>query len=391
MIKKTDILYLNDYLIDKRRHLHTYPEIGFEVKKTHDFVMKELLEIGIEVIPHVGKNSLLGILRNGEGTIIGLRADMDALPMQELNEDLPYCSKNNGVMHACGHDAHTSMLLTTAKYLSEHLDIWQGTVYFIFQEAEEGPNPGGAYGIVNSGLLKDVEHFYAFHVTSQLDSGKIAIKRNGAMASADTIQMKLIGKGSHAAYPHLSIDPIIMASEVISGIQTIVSRRKNPIELAVITIAQVHAGTAHNIIPDFAFLEGTVRTFSFELRDWIRLEIESLLKSVTSRVGGTYDYEYIYEYDPTINTSSEVDYIAEVVKKTLGSDSFIELSEPSMGAEDFSKYIAYRQGAMIWLGTKNSEATSYSMHHPKFNLDEEALILGSMTFVNLVASYKKGL
>ncbi|MGD9909051.1 MAG: M20 family metallopeptidase [Candidatus Izemoplasmatales bacterium] len=390
MVKVKDLEYLLPYLVKTRRYLHAHPETGFDLEKTHDFVMNELLTMGIEVIPHVGKNSLLGILKNGNGPVIGLRADMDALPLQEMNKELSYCSKNDGKMHACGHDAHTAMLLTAATYLSTHLNEWEGTVYFVFQEAEEGPNPGGAYGIVESGLLEKVERFYAFHVSSLFESGKIAAKKNEAMASADTIQMTLFGKGAHAAYPHLGIDPIIMASEVIQATQLILSRKKNPLTPAVITIAQVHAGTTHNIIPDSAYLEGTVRTFSYELRDWIKEEIKKVLEAVSIKNGGSYKYEYIYEYDPTINTPSEVDYVQKIVHQTLGEEAFIEILEPSMGAEDFSRYIKYRQGCMLWLGTKKSDETSYSLHHPKFNLDEEALLTGSTTFVNIISSFRKG-
>ena len=390
MINKSELISYNPYLVKTRRWIHAHPEVGFDVNNTHDFIHSELQRFGIKVITHIGKNSLIGVIENGPGEVIGLRADIDALPLYEMNRSLEYVSTNDGVMHACGHDSHTAMLLTAASYLSNNLDQWKGTVKFIFQEAEEGPNPGGAFGIIESGYVNDVDHFYALHVAPMIDSGKIAIKRNEAMASADTIKITLIGKGAHAAYPHLSIDPIIMASEVIQGVQTILSRRKNPLDLAVITIAKVIAGTTHNIIPETAYLEGTVRTFSNELRAFIKVEIDNLLKSVTSRVGGKYEFEYIYEYDPVFNTSSEVDTIKEVVTSSLGESNFMEIYAQSMGAEDFSKYIFLKQGALAWLGTRKDESTSYSLHHPLFNLDEDALINGALTLVNLVIYHQKG-
>ncbi|MBU0997163.1 MAG: amidohydrolase [Firmicutes bacterium] len=389
MIKLEDIQGMKDFLLKTRRWIHMHPETGFDTVKTHDFIRDELKRKNIEVIEHVGKNSLLGIIENGQGKTIGLRADIDALPMTEQNT-VEYASINIGKMHACGHDAHSAMLLTAGIYLQEHKDLWSGKVILIFQEAEEGPNPGGALGIIESGLLNQVEHFYAFHVSSMFESGKIVSKKQGIFASADTIKITLKGKGAHAAYPHLAIDPIMMSAEIIMLLQTILSRRKNPLDPAVLTIAKIESGTTHNIIPETAYLEGTVRTFSYELRDWIKNEIEAVLKSVTSRVGGTYDYQYIYEYDPTINTDVEVDLFHKVVTETLGEDTYIELKQPSMGAEDFSRYIEYKQGAMAWLGTKKDDATAYSLHHPLFQLDEEALMKGAMTFVNLVVAHKEG-
>ncbi|MBU1144885.1 MAG: amidohydrolase [Firmicutes bacterium] len=390
MVKKQDVLYLEPYIIEKRRYLHQHPETGFEVKETHDYIAKELTDLGIETILHVGKNSLIGLIHNGKGPIIGLRADMDALPLEEQNDELSYKSIHKGIMHACGHDSHSAMLLGAASYLQTHKDLWKGTVKLIFQEAEEGPNPGGAYEIVRSNLLNDVDSFYAFHVSSEFESGKIATKKNATFASADTIKMTLHGKGCHAAYPHLGIDPIIMQAEVILGLQLIRSRILNPLEPSVITIAKVVSGTTHNIIPDIAYLEGTVRTFSVVVREKIKLEIEKVLKSVTEKYGGTYDYSYIYEYDPVINTPSEVDYIEKVVHQTLGNNVFTLLDRPSMGAEDFSRYIQLKQGCMMWLGTRKDESTSFGLHHPKFNLDEKALLNGSLLFINLVLAYEKG-
>jgi amidohydrolase len=319
--------------------------------------------------------------------MIGLRADMDALPITEADLTLPYRSLSLGKMHACGHDAHTAILLTTAKYLISHKEEWKGTVKFIFQEAEEGPNPGGAYGLVQSGLLNDVESFFAFHVSPAFPSGSIAIKSGEAMASADTIKIKLIGKGAHAAYPHLGIDPIVMQAETIMALQTIITRKIDPAENAVITIAKVIAGTTHNVIPESAYLEGTVRTFNETTRKAIEREIEAVLQGVSTIHGGRYEYEYLREYDPTINTPSETAIFRKIAERTLGKEAYTEILKPSLGAEDFSRYVTLKKGCIAWLGTKNGPQTGYSLHHPSFNVDENALKYGVLCFINLIENY----
>jgi len=364
------------YLIETRRYLHRHPETGFDVRETHDFVARQLREAGIDVVEHVGRNSLVGVLRNGEGDVVGLRADMDALPLAEENDALPYRSCVPGRMHACGHDAHTAMLLTVARFLSDHRDLWGGTVKFIFQEAEEGPSPGGAEGIVASGVVDDVGCFYALHVSPAFPSGSIAIKTGEAMAAADTIQITLHGKGAHAAYPHLSIDPVLMQAEVVTALQAIVSRVLDPTENAVLTVTQVHAGTTHNIIPASAFLEGTVRTFNDATRELLRRGIEDVVRGIAAMRGGTYDYKFIPGYGPTVNAAEPADRFRAVTECLLGKDRFIAIPKASMGAEDFSKYIRHATGCIAWLGTHRDESDGYSLHHPRFNVDEGALLSG---------------
>lgn len=384
MVKLEEIKYLENQLIYNRRFLHSHPEVGFDVEKTHDFVKDYLTKLNIQVFSHVGRNSLIGVINNNDGPIIGLRADMDALPMNEGNSDLSYCSQNSGAMHACGHDAHTAILLSTADYLVNHKDKWQGTIKLIFQEAEEGPDPGGAYGVVKSGLVDDVDVFFGLHCAPQYPLGKIAIKANEAMASADTIQIKLIGKGAHAAYPHLGIDPIMMQAELIMSIQTITSRIIDPTDNCVITIAQVHSGTTHNIIPETAFLEGTVRTFSKEVRNKVKIAIEDSIKAITSKYHGDYEFKYIFGYDALINQPKPTQYLVDTVKSVLGDNALIDILKPSMGAEDFSKYINHKTGAFAWLGTNSSVDTAYGLHHPLFNIDESALLYGTTLMINLV-------
>lgn len=374
---------LEAYIIKHRRHLHENPELGFNCIKTHDYIKAELERLNIKFHHHVGKNSIIGCIENGKGPVIGLRADFDALPILE-ETTLQFKSKNDGVMHACGHDCHASMLLGTAKHLSENLEEWCGTVKFVFQEAEEGPNPGGALGVVNSGLLADVETFFALHVTALTEAGELSYNEKESLASADTIKLRFIGKGTHAAYPHLGIDPIIMQAEFITAVQTIVSRKLDPLEKGVITIAQVKSGTTHNIIPNEAYLEGTARTYSEATRVLFEKELHRLANHIAKAHGGEYELEYIREYDPTINTPSESSILAQEAKKILGDEHVIKLDKPSMGAEDFSRYIDYRKGAIAWLGIAFKDRYNYPIHHAKFEVNEKALINGTKLFINIV-------
>lgn len=376
---------LEKYIIKQRRYLHQFPEVGFECFQTHDYLLKELKSLGVLVHEHVGINSLVGIIKNGHGPVIGLRADFDALLIEE-ETDLEFKSKIKGKMHACGHDAHTSMLLGAAKYLSEHLEEWKGTVKLIFQEAEEGPNPGGAYGVVQSGLLDDVQEFYGLHVSPDYEAGVIAYNDTRVLASADTIRLKFIGKGAHAALPHYGIDPIIMAANFITQVQTIISRKLNPIETGVITIAHIESGTTHNVIPNTAFLEGTVRTYHNDVRDMIEKEVNQLAKGISESHGGRYELEYIREYNPTINTLEESTYMSNVARNILGEDYVIKLDAPSMGAEDFSRYIDFRKGAFAWIGVGVTGEDRYPIHHPKFKVNESALINGTKLFINIIKS-----
>ncbi len=374
-------------MIEFRRHLHMHPETGFNLVLTHDHVAGALRDAGMIVHEHVGVNSLVGVIVNGTGPVIGLRADMDALPLTEENTELPWCSQTPGKMHACGHDAHTAMLLTAGRYLKDHPEAWHGTVKLLFQEAEEGPSPGGAEGIVRSGLVDDVDVFYALHVSPAFPSGVIALKPGEAMAAADTIEIILKGKGAHAAYPHLGIDPILMQAEVVVALQALVSRVLDPMENAVLTIAQVHAGTTHNIIPSTAYLEGTVRTFNEATRSLLSAGIETVVKSVTTMRGGSYEYEYLCGYDPVVNAEVPSRYFQKIAEQVVGADRFAMIAKASMGAEDFSKYIRHRTGCMGWLGVAKDEATSLSLHHPRFNIDEEALLSGAAVLAGLVIGF----
>ncbi len=378
----SDFSSLENYIIVHRRYLHQHPELGFNCKNTHEYIKAELEKLHIEYIPNIGKYSLIGKLENGTGPVIGLRADFDALPILEAT-DLEFESVNRGVMHACGHDAHTAMLLGVAKYLSENLDKWRGTVKFIFQEAEEGPNPGGAYKIVKSGYVDDCEEFFALHVSPAYDSGVIAVNQKAALAAADIINLKLIGKGAHAAYPHLGIDPIMMQADFITSLQAIISRKLDPTDPGVITIAKVKAGTTHNVIPDFAVLEGTARCFSESTRKLFEEEVDLLANTIAKKYHGDYKLHYTRGYDPLINDPESAREFEISTKKLFGDKHFRYLDKPSMGAEDFSRYLNIGKGAMAWLGVKNGSG-DYPIHHAKFNLDENALIIGARVLIDII-------
>ncbi len=372
---------LEEYVISNRRYLHQHPETGFNCKKTKEFLVKQLTALGVEKIEFAGKNSLVASIYNGPGLVIGLRADFDALKITEAT-NLEFSSVNKGVMHACGHDAHTAMLLGAVKYLNENKNLWQGTVKFIFQEAEEGPDPGGAYYIVKSGLLDDVDEFFALHVSPGYQTGTLAINYGNALAAADIISITFVGKGTHAAYPHLGIDPIVMQADFITKLQTIVSRKINPFSTAVVTIGEVKAGTTFNVIPEEALLKGTVRTFSEEVRTLIEAEISSLAKAVADSFGGDYEVKYTRGYDPTVNTEESVNKMIRASKEVF--DTIKILEEASMGAEDFSRYINLKKGAIAWLGVQHMDQENHNIHHPKFILNEEALIKGTNLLINIV-------
>ncbi len=375
---------LEKYIIEKRRFLHQNPEIGFNCSNTERFLESELANLGIDEVYHVGKHSLVAVIRNGLGRVLGLRADFDALEIQE-ETGLEYSSINNGIMHACGHDAHTAMLLGAAKYLNEYRDSWQGTVKFIFQEAEEGPDPGGAYYIVESKVLDDVEEFFALHVSPGFDEGVLALNYGDALAAADIVSVEFIGKGTHAAYPYLGIDPIVMQADFIMRMQTIVSRMINPFSKAVITIGEVKGGSAFNIIPDRVLLKGTIRTFDNEVRDLIEKELNILTQNIASFYGGECKLKYQRGYDSTINSKDSADRIVNAAKDIF--NEVVVLSEASMGAEDFSRYINLKKGAIAWLGVKHNGQINHNIHNAKFNLNEAALIKGTQLFINIV---KKG-
>ncbi len=384
MMTIDSLRYLLEKAIQHRRYLHEHPEIGFDLPGTYDYVSSQLSALSIPVIGPIGHYSLIGVIENGNGPVMGLRADMDALPIEENNPSIPFCSKNKGKMHACGHDAHTAIVLTVAEYLQTHKELWKGTVKLIFQEAEEGPDPGGAHYVVASGHIDDVEVFYGLHCSPELPVGIYGIKEGPMLASADTLSLTINGKGAHAAYPHLGINPVSIQADIITQINQIIPTKIDKNELSVITISQVHSGTTHNVIPQTAYMQGTIRSFNPRIRKQLHDEIVSVIERITKQYQATYELTYQWGYDALINQPKPTQHIIDTIHRMLGVDHCKILEKPSMGAEDFSKYINYKTGAFVWLGTYGGSETSYGLHHPLFAIDEEALLYGIGLMINIV-------
>jgi len=380
---------IKEEIISWRRHIHMNPELSGKEFKTSQFIIEKLKEFGIEEIypNYANTTSVVAYIRTPKGKgkkAIALRADIDALPIEEKNE-VPYRSRVKGVMHACGHDANTAMLLGAAKILSTLRDELPRDAKLIFQSCEENPKCSGARALVEAGVCDDVEAIFGMHVYPEIPSGYVGIIEGPVMAAADFFKVALVGKSSHAARPHMGVDPILMAAQAINSIHHIVSRKVAPLHPAVVTIGKIEGGYVPNQIPDEVRMEGTVRTFDEGVRDKIADWIEQALKGIATVYGGDYRFEYVLGYPPVINDKSETRYAREVVKKLLGEERIVELTEPSMGGEDFAYYLKKVPGVYLRLGVRNEEkGTVNPLHSVKFDIDEEALPIGSAVFSALV-------
>ena len=363
-----------------RRTIHKNPELSNKEFKTADFVEKILKENNIKTY-RLCKTGVIGILEGKKKSskkvkTVALRADLDALPIQEKNNH-SYKSQNSGVMHACGHDGNTTILLGAAMILAKQTEEFAGKVQFIFQPDEE--TAGGSEKLIKNGVLsKDkVDCIVGVHVSPWIDTGKVALKYGAMMAGVDKFVIEIKGLLGHGAYPHLSKDPIVAASEFVMSLQTIVSRIINPIEPAVVTVGKIEGGTQYNIIADKVTVVGTVRTFSLKTRDLIKKEMIKRLEGICK----TYSMEYTLDYQllnsPLINTSSVVDICRETANKCYGKKNVVLLEHPSMGGEDFAEYLKVVKGAFFYVGTSSNEKTSYPWHHEKFDMDETALPKGA--------------
>lgn len=365
-----------------RRQLHENPELGFQEHDTSAFVAEILESLGIEVHRGLAQTAVVGVLKRGTSDrSIGLRADMDALPLEELG-DSAHRSKNAGSMHACGHDGHTAMLLGAATYLSQH-GKFDGTVYFIFQPAEE--NLAGGRAIIEDGLFKrfQIEQIYGMHNWPGLPLGSICVNDTSMMASFDIFDIKLIGRGGHAAIPQNTRDPIVAASELVQHLQSIVSRRLSAHDSAVLSITQISGGETYNIIPEEVNLKGTVRALS----ESVRLEVkEQLIKAVESlpalrEVKGSIDYQD--RYPPTINTPDKAAKVRDIAIQLFGKECVLDDLLPSMASEDFSFMLNEKPGAYIWLGV-DGEKPSAALHNPYYDFNDDALSMGVRLWVSLV-------
>ncbi len=379
--EKTDSV--KDDVVRWRRHLHENPELSFHEEKTSRFVRETLESFGSLEITNPTKTSVMArLLGNNPGKVLALRADMDALPITEEN-DFDFASKNEGVMHACGHDVHTATMLGVAKVLSGMKDRINGEVRFLFQHAEE-VLPGGASEMVKAGVMDGVDTVLGAHVWSPLDVGKIGITYGPMMAAPDTFKVKIIGKGGHAALPNQTVDPIVIGAQVVTGFQTIVSRNVDPLDNAVLSVSKFVGGTTDNVIPGYVEMFGTVRTFDPKLRKFIPKRMEEILKGLTAAYGATYEFGYTEGYAPVIN-DDEVEKILEASVREVLGDGAVEMMKPNMGGEDFSAYLKKAPGAFFLIGGKNeAKGIVYPHHHPKFTVDETVIENGLSVFLNTV-------
>lgn len=376
-------------IIAIRRDIHAHPEIGFEVQRTAGIAVAELEKLGIAVKTGVGKTGVVGdITVPGATKRIALRADMDALPMQEAGSP-PYKSLRDGKAHMCGHDAHTAMLIGAARIISDFKDELKAHVRFIFQPNEENL-PGGAPSMIADGVLEGVDEIFGLHVWPLVETGKFSICQGPAMGQPDVFEIEIAGVGGHAAVPHKTVDPIVIASQFVSAIQAIVSRNVNPLDAAVVSITEFHAGTTHNVIPQTARLTGTVRTFKKDIQRMIRNKLKNILAALTAANEAEYTFNYIEGYPVTFNHDVSIAKALEAIHSIAGSEKVVYPAEPVLGGEDFAYYTEKIPGCFVFLGIRNEEKnTVYMCHDPRFAIDEDAMINGMALHAALALNYDK--
>lgn len=390
MIKLQDIKKYEDYIIEKRRDLHMHPEPGFKEFRTSKIIEEELIKFGYNVETGIGVTGVIGtIIGNKKGKTVLLRADIDALHMQEEN-DVPYKSQNEGLMHSCGHDTHTSMLLGAAKYFGENKHLINGTLKVVFQSAEEGPMPGGGSFVVKGGYLDDCDAVFGLHITTDYKKGTVYIKKGPAMAAPDEFSIDVVGTGTHASAPQTGNDPVVTASQIILALQNIISRNIEPTSPAVISVCTINGGSAFNILPEKVKLGGTIRTLNKDVRSKIFKRMEETVRHISEMNGCESDLEIIEAYPPLINDHKMSDFVIKVAEESIGKENVTLLDEPSMGGEDFSYYLEKKPGAFFWLGGRNPKLdTVYYNHNPKFDVDESSLLFGTMMHINIVTEFLK--
>ena len=364
-----------------RRDLHAHPETAFEEKRTSDIVAAKLQEFGITVHRGLAETGVVGTLSTGEGPSIGLRADLDALDVEELN-DFDHKSTHDGKMHACGHDGHTTMLLGAAKYLAETKNF-KGTVQFIFQPAEE--NEGGGRVMVEEGLFEKfpVDAVYGMHNWPGQDAGLFAVTEGPLMAAFDIFEMTITGRGAHGGMPHTGIDPIPVAAEIISALQTVVSRATDPQDSAVVTVTQIHAGHAWNVIPDDVILRGTTRSFRPQVQDTIEPSIRRIAQGICQAHNCQMEMMYERRYPPTINEGVAAKAAARAAADVSGADKIVTNPTPSMGAEDFAFMLNEKPGCYVWLGNGPGEG-GCMLHNPNYDFNDDILTVGASYWARLV-------
>ena len=374
---------LETEIVETRRDIHKHPELSFQEFRTAELVSERLQGLGISVREKVGKTGVVGTLVGGKpGPTIALRADMDALPMQETS-DVPYASVNDGVMHACGHDGHTAMLLGASKVLSEKREDIAGTVKFIFQPAEEGHH--GAKFMLEDGALEGVDEIYGIHLWNYQKFGTVGVKPGPIMAASDKFVIEIEGIGGHGACPQGTVDPIVVAAQLITALQTIVSRNTNPLESTVVTVGMMEGGTNFNIIPHHATLKGTARAYTEENRNLIKQRMAEICAGIGATYGAKITLDYQDGYPPTINAEEQAQALLEAAQKIVGQN---EAGFPylSMGGEDFSYFAQEVPGCYFLVGSAplDREPMSVPHHCSHFDIDERALLVGASVFVQVI-------
>ena len=367
-----------------RHEIHANPELAYEEHQTADLVVRELTAAGIPFERGLGRTGVVATIEGrAPGKRIGLRADMDALPLQEMN-DFAHRSQRAGVMHACGHDGHTVMLLAAAEHLARHRDF-DGTIHCIFQPAEEGE--AGAKAMMDDGLFErfPVDAVFGLHNWPWLPVGQMALRTGPVMASMDIFEATLKGRGGHAAQPHMAIDPIVVAASIVQAWQSIVSRNVDPLEAGVVSVTQIHAGHAWAVIPEEVVLRGTVRSFKPAVQALIERRLQELGAGIAAAHGCTLEFRYERRFPATINTGPETDFAARVATGLLGSENILRDAAPSMGSEDFGWMLQVKQGNYAWLGTGGE--TSCLLHNPRYDFNDEAIPLGASYWVQLAREF----
>ena len=380
---------MQDEMKDWRRDLHQIPELGLEEYKTSSYIKGKLKEWNIKFKDGYAGTGVVAWVKGSKGSSkksIGLRADFDALPMPEKN-NFDHKSSHEGMMHACGHDGHTTMLLGSAKYLSENPDF-DGTVYFIFQPGEEGF--GGGEKMIQDGMFKDfdINEVYALHNWPELPLGSFAVNSGPMMAAVDEFDIIVKGKGGHAAIPQLSIDPIIVASQIVNAIQTIISRSTDPVDKALISITKINGGTAYNVIDDEVKLGGTIRTFKKETRSFIGKRIEEISTGIAKSHGADakVQFDLVNKYPPTINHKNQSIFASKVAKDLVGDTNVITDIDPSMGGEDFSFLLNEKPGAYLYIGQKDKNHSAH-LHTTKYDFNDNLSPIGVNYWVKLVQHF----
>ena len=376
-----------------RRDIHAHPELCFEERRTADVVAQKLTDWGIPILRGMGVTGVVGIIRNGSSDrAIGLRADMDALPMQEVNA-FDHTSRHAGKMHACGHDGHTAMLLGAAHYLARHRNF-DGTVYVIFQPAEEGG--GGAKRMMDDGLFDQcpMQAVFGMHNWPGATAGSFGVTPGPMMASSNEFEVIVKGRGSHAAQPHKSIDPVMVAVQIAQSWQTIVTRNKSPIDAGVLSITQIHAGSATNVIPDEATLIGTVRTFTVPVLDLMEQRMQDIAVHTAAAFGAEVDFRFKRNYPPLINHAEETAFAASVMRAIVGDDAVNSAVEPTMGAEDFAFMLQEKPGCYVFIGNGEGEHRDFghglgpcNLHNPSYDFNDDLLPIGATYWVRLAEAY----